>query len=447
MSMRLTFSDIARRDASAGFSQDHTITRLCTDTRKIQAGDVYLALSGERYDGHDFIVQAIEAGASAIIVSQDIEVSVPVLQVSDTLHTLGVIARLYRDQLSAVVFAITGSNGKTTVKGMLTSVCQQAGSTTSTVANNNNQIGVPLTLLSASERDEYIVVEAGTSEQGEIEKLVEIINPDVVVITNVSESHLDGLGSRDAVFEEKSNLISGARRDTAVVVNLDDSYASNAIRLADGRRVMTYGFSSEADVHMDGDDQAKEYSVKSSDAAYTFTLQVLGQHNLSNAMATIAMASAAGIATDFIEAGLAAYAGTPGRLQLKHLGRDTLLIDDTYNANPASSLAALEVLGSFEGRKLFAYGGMAELGDLSVDMHRRIGDKAQAVDVDQLYVYGEEAYPVYDVFSGEKYYFDAIEDLSHSLADHMQPGDTLLVKGSRRFRMERVSAYLLEEVA
>ncbi len=444
MSMLVAFSDVAKRDASAVYPEDFIIKRVSTDTRTLQPGDTYLALAGDRFDGHDYINTAIEAGASSVVVSKDTDVNVAVLKVDNTLHTLGVIARLYRDQLNAIVFAITGSNGKTSVKGMLTSVCERAGKTTSTIANNNNQIGVPLTLLSASREDQYLVVEAGTSEQGEIEKLVNIINPDVVVITNVSESHLDGLGSRDAVFEEKSNLISGSRENAQVVVNMDDSYSAKATDLADKRSVITYGFSDQADIHSVERDGVQ---VEHGDRHYSFSLQVPGKHNLSNAMATIAMAECANISMADIQTGLESYAGTNGRLQVKRLGTDNLLIDDTYNANPASSFAALDVLGSYKGRKLFAYGGMAELGNQSVEMHRSVGRKADEVHVNQLYVYGDEARPVYDAFSGEKYFFDEIDELSSSLASHMKPGDTVLVKGSRRYRMERVNNYLLERVA
>lgn len=447
MSIQVAFSDIARRDSSAAYTRDFMIDRVSTDTRTLQSGDIYLALTGKYFDGHHFIDAAIEAGASAIVVSQYVEADIPVLTVGNTLYTLGVIARLYRDQLSATVFAITGSNGKTTVKGMLAAVCKKAGKASVTVANNNNQIGVPLTLLSASREDQYLVIEAGTSERGEIEKLVGIINPDVVLITNISESHLSGLGSRDDVFEEKSELVSGSGVNSKIIVNLDDDYAAHIIKRAGSRSVITFGFSDSADIYLSGESTCQMNHVTHGDKTYQFTLQLLGNHNLYNAMAVIGMADVAGISIKDIQVGLESYTGDPGRLQARQLSDNRLLIDDTYNANPSSSYVALEVLGSYEGRKLFVYGGMAELGRYSVDMHRSVGEKANEVHVDQLYIYGREARPVYDIFMGEKYFFDEIDNLSHSLSGHFQSGDTVLIKGSRCFRMERVSEHLLRGAA
>lgn len=441
MGIKVAFSDVARLDDSTAFVEDYVIQSLCTDTRKIKSGDTYLAIVGEHFDGHEFIENAIEAGAAAVIVSCDVDVNVPVLRVADTVAALGYIARLYRDQLPAVVIGITGSNGKTTVKGMLQSVCELYGSTTATVANNNNTIGVPLTLLSASREDKTIVVEMGTSEKGEIPQLVSIVHPDISIIINISESHLSGLGSRDDVFEEKSAIISGAKSNATVIVNLDDAYAKKAVNVAGDRNVVTYGFTQQADVKQSKHSE-RIVSVDTPGGSLVYQLLVLGQHNVSNSLAVTAIAQAANIDNQTICQGLENYSGTNGRLQIQQLGEDITLIDDTYNANPASSHAALDVLAGFHGRKLFAYGGMAELGDLAEEMHKQVGRKADEVGVDQLYIYGPDARPTYEAFSGEKYYFDEIDDLSQSISDEVFSGDTVLVKGSRRYKMERVCQYL-----
>lgn len=445
MGIDVTFSDVAKLDSSAKFCTDHMIARVSTDTRLLQVGDAYLALIGERFDGHDFVQQAIDAGAACVIVSREVDVGVPVLSVADTTKTLGYIARIYRDQLSATVIGITGSNGKTTVKGMLQSVSESFGNTTATVANNNNTIGVPLTLLSASRDDKTVVVEMGTSEQGEIPRLVRIVNPDVVVITNVSESHLDGLGSKDDVFTEKSAIITGAHSNGVVVVNLDDAYSEKSIKLAGERRVFTYGVSKNADVSLENMQQF-DVELSTPQGVIKYQLQVPGLHNVSNSMAVVALALAANIDVGSIISGLESYRGTKGRLQIKNLPGDITLLDDTYNANPASSHAALDVLASYPGRKLFAYAGMAELGGQAKELHRDVGVKAEDVGIHRLYVFGPDARPTYEAFSGEKFYFDQVDDLSSNLVKDLLHGDTVLLKGSRRFRMERVGEYLLERV-
>lgn len=441
MSLKVAFSDIANVNETAEYEQDFLIDAICTDTRTLKPGDTYLAIAGENFDGHDFIQQAIKAGASSVIVQRKVDVSVPQLEVADSVHALGNVARLYRDQLSAVVIGITGSNGKTTVKGMLQSVCEQQGSTTATVANNNNMIGAPLTLLSASRDDSFVVVEMGTSEVGEIPYLMSVVNPDVSVITNVSESHLSGLGSRDDVFIEKSAIIAELKDTGIVIINADDSYAERIKEMSGAHKVVRYGFDESADVHLVSLIEGV-VEIASPNGMLQYSLKVPGDHNLSNSMAALALAQAAGINNAAIVAGLENYTGTRGRLQVSKLPRNITLLDDTYNANPASSYAALDVLQAYGGRKLFAYGGMAELGELSEELHRNVGVKARGVGVDQLYIYGNDARAVYEAFDGEKFYFDEIDDLSRTLLEQLCDGDAVLVKGSRRYRMERVSQYL-----
>ena len=441
MSVDVAFSELAAMEVGATYRDDAVIRAISTDSRRISAGDTYLAIVGERYDGHDFIDAAVRAGAAAVVASREARTTVPVLRVTDTVHALAGIARLYRRSLPAKVIGITGSSGKTTVKGMTQSVCVRHGRTTATVANNNNIIGVAQTLLSASPDDNTVVVEMGTSASGELRRLVDMARPDIGVMTNVSESHLAGLGERDAVFTEKSAIVSAAAADAVIVVNRDDDYAADTMALAAGRAVITYGFTTAADVH------ARKVSAGAVEAQtphgrLSYRLNVPGRHNVSNSLATIAIAQAAGIRREAIVAGLEGYTGAAGRLQLRRLPRDITLLDDSYNANPASTHAALEVLGGFAGRKLFAYAGMAELGPKTEQLHRGVGDKANAVGVDRLYIYGEHALATYQAFAGEKRLFAELDALAEALAGELARGDTVLVKGSRRYHMERVAQYL-----
>lgn len=445
MSMNISFSDIVQYDESASFSMDAVINQISIDTRTIYPGQTYLAIAGDHFDGHDFIDEAVNKEAASVIISCDAKIDVPVLKVSNTVNTLGLIACLYRDRLAAVIIGITGSNGKTTVKQMLQSICELYGKTTATIANNNNAIGAPLTLLSAACDDKFVIVEMGTSKLGEIPYLADIIRPDISIITNISESHLSGIGGVDNVFIEKSALIQRAKADGSVVVNLDDSYSESILSLVSGRAMITYGFSCDADVHIINQAQST-ITVISPKGELTYRLDVPGKHNISNSMAAVSLAQAAEIDNDFIIAGLEKFTGVGGRLQIQQLSNNVTLIDDTYNANLASSYAALDVLATYAGRKLFVYGGMAELDENAKKFHRNIGKKAKDIGVDQLYTCGENTKPTYEKFSGSKFYFDEAEDLSKSLADQLTDGDTVLVKGSRCYRMDRVIRCLLEKM-
>jgi len=448
VSLGVKFSDLAKIEHDAVYADDFTIDQLCTDTRTIKKGDTYLAIKGDRFDGHAFVDAAVSSGASSLVISEVINAEVPTLKVNDTTVSLGNIAKLYRSSLPARVIGITGSNGKTTVKEMVSSICRESGSITATIYNNNNTIGVPLTLLSASAHDDYVVVEMGTSEQGEIAYLSNIVKPDVSVITNVSESHLSGIGKRDDVFTEKSAIITGTRKGGTVVINQDDSYADQAKELVSTASMLTYGFSSDSDVYGEykNTSDGVNVSVHSPAGDFEYRLLLRGKHNVSNSFAAIALCSAAGIDVPSIIKGLENYTGTSGRLQVTQLDRGVRLIDDSYNANPASSKAALDVLSEYHGRKVFIFAGMAELGDQEVMLHESIGRKANEVGVDVLVTFGDMADSTARSFEGEKLRFDAIDDLNSKLKSYIEPGDVVLVKGSRRFQLDRVSHYLEKEL-
>ena len=448
MSPGVKFSELASYEESAKYEKDYEITQLCTDTRVLKKGDTYLAIVGERYDGHDYIEMAVTSGASSLVLSSHTDMDIPFIQVSDTVVALGNIAKIYRNKLAAQVVGITGSNGKTTVKGMVSAICGEYGSVTATVANNNNMIGVPKTLLSASSQNDFLVVEMGTSESGEIAYLVNIVEPDVSVITNISESHLAGLGTRDAVFEEKSAIITGTRKQGAVIVNLDDEYSDQALELAHSDLVMTYGLSGAADVNGTYIESGAGSTVtaRTPDEIIEYKLSVPGKHNVSNSLAAVAIARALGIDSQSIIRGLQGYTGVNGRLQVIDLRRNIALIDDSYNANPASAAAALQVLSLRSARRIFVFAGMAELGDMEAELHNAVGIQAIQAKVDALFVVGKITRPTFDVFEGEKYYFDSYEELKTVLIEYLVPGDVLLIKGSRRFGMDRLSKFLAEEL-
>jgi len=448
MGIEVKFSELAALERDATYSRDFVMSQLCTDTRSIQQGDTYLAIKGERFDGHDFIDAALSSGASSLVVSCDASADVPAIKVSDTVVSLGNIAKIYRNKLAAKVIGITGSNGKTTVKGMVGSICGQNHNVTATVANNNNMIGVPQTLLSASQQDEIVIVEMGTSELGEIAYLSNIVEPDVSIITNVSESHLSGIGSREDVFVEKSSIIQATRSNGTVIVNLDDSFSDRAGEMVTADSMLTYGFNPAADVSGEYESSADGVNVfaRSPIGQFEYRMSVAGRHNISNSFAAIAIACAVDMDVASITSGLEGYEGTKGRLQSVQLKSDITLFDDTYNANPASSIAALEVLATSVGRKIFVFAGMAELGVQETALHESVGRKATESGIDVLFAMGDVAEPTVNAFDGEKYHFDSLDDLAASLLKFVRPGDVVLVKGSRRYQMDQISDRLEREL-
>lgn len=447
MSLGIHFSDVADLEPGVSFNEDFLINSLSTDSRNIDSGDTYLAICGENHDGHDYINDVISKGVSSVVISRDdINIDKPSLVVSDTVYTLGNIAKLYREKFSAKVIGITGSNGKTTVKGMVESICKVTRSVTATIANNNNTIGVPLTLLSASVDDDVVVVEMGTSEQGEISILSRIVEPDISIIINVSESHLDGIGDKDDVFVEKAEIIGQTKPAGTVVLNADDAYCEAALKMARPRHILLFGFAMNADIRgeYEATEDASRVKAYTPQGVITYELSVPGRHNVANSLAAIAIAQAASIEQSDIVKGLESFAGIGGRLKTSMLEAGVRLLDDSYNANPASSKSALDVLAACSGRKIFVYAGMAELGDKSKTLHQEIGEHASESGIDRIYIVGEVAKPTFDSFSGFKKYFDDQDMMCDALAEDVRSGDCVLVKGSRRYHMDTVVRFIEE---
>ena len=448
MSIDIRFSDIKAMNPKAFYSEDCVITRVNTDTRHLQNGDTFVAIKGLHFDGHDYVQDAVAGGATSAVVSEsNIDVDAPVLQVDDTVIALGSIAALYRNKLEIPVVGITGSNGKTTVKDMLASIGAVHGEVTATRANQNNKIGVPLTLLSIGRDDDLAIIEMGTSEQGEIAYLSKLVSPDIAVVTSIAESHLEGIGSLDDVFHEKSDLIAFAKHDGVIVIAADQPYSDRLADVAGSREVIRYGFSDTCDiqgfyVQTDGGQQVR---VKYPDGELQYGLQVLGEHNVLNSMAAVAVALKAGIGKDDIVKGLEGFSAVNGRLAICVLGGSVRLIDDSYNANPASTQSALKVLSKFTGRKILVFGGMAELGERSASLHQEVGRNADQLGIDEMYVL-ESAEESLVEFGGSKHRFENIDAMCRSLLDDVDSGDNVLVKGSRRYAMDKVVRFLKENI-
>jgi len=425
---------------------DVRFSAVSTDTRNIAPGDLFVALRGEHFDGAQFVAQAAQAGAVAAIVKEGSvleEVGCPVLFVPDTRLALGKLAAFWRKHFDIPLLAITGSNGKTTVKEMLAAILRaHAGeeSVLATRGNFNNDIGMPLTLLKLREQHRYAVIEMGMNHPGEIEYLTHLAQPDVALVNNASGAHLQGLGSVEGVARAKGEIFAGLQSNGTAVINADDAHAGLWRTLADKHRV--FDFALEHTAAVKGEWQAQGFGGEL--RAYTpagelrAVLQVPGEHNARNALAAATAALAVHVPLETIEHALESFGGVAGRLQRKQALSGATLIDDTYNANPASMHAALEVLAQATGTRIFVLGDMGELGEDAAQFHREIGIAARELGVEHLYALGELSRQAVAEFGKGAAHFDDVDGLLAVLKDGMDVQTTVLIKGSRFMKMERV---------
>ncbi|MCP4126041.1 MAG: UDP-N-acetylmuramoyl-tripeptide--D-alanyl-D-alanine ligase [Gammaproteobacteria bacterium] len=419
-----------------------------TDSRNLRSGQLFVALSGPNFDGHDYISQAEQSGAAGAMVQRELDTSLPCVQVADTLKGLGQLASAWRIRSGSLVAAVTGSNGKTTVKEMLAAILARKGSVLATQGNLNNEIGLPLTLLRIQD-EEFAVVEMGANHPGEIATLSRIASPDVALITNAGRAHLEGFGSVEGVAQAKGEIVQGLSQDGTLVLNADDEYAGVWRELAGSRATLSFGFDPAADISASEQTLRSEwrpdgfyncFRVKTPDSAFEVELGLAGRHNCKNALAAIAVASLMGATDEQICQGLAEIRPVTGRL-CPLIGRDGIyLIDDSYNANPDSVSAAIDVLaatGQTSGRRFLVLGELAELG-VGVDLiYQQLGELARAAGIEHLYAVGAAAAAA-NSFGAGGHGFQSNEQVIDRLSNELGSGDMVLVKGSRKAAMECV---------
>lgn len=412
------------------------------DSRTVSAGALYVALSGENFDGHRFVAQAIAAGASGVVVSKSVECgsSVTVLQVSDTLKSLQDMAYASRLAFDGPVIAVTGSNGKTTTKEMIASVLREqygGDAVLSTVGNLNNHIGVPLTLLARKPSHRVAVIEMGMNHFGEIALLTKLAEPTVAVITNAGPAHLEGVGSMQGVAEAKGEIFAGLRGNGIAVINADDAFAAYWQVLTRPRNCLSFSLNSKATVrgqftppnHLNIQIDASECAVE---------LRQEGAHNAANALAAAAVSQALGIPLATIQRGLESAGNVSGRLTTRPFINGSTLIDDSYNANPASMRAAAQVLVSHAAPRFLAIGDMGELGGTSDALHEALAFELSTLPLDGVFTLGPRMKRAVSSLGSRGQAFDDVESLASMLFNQLTPGATLLVKGSRSMAMERV---------
>jgi len=429
---------------------DRAIESVSTDTRAIDAGALFVALVGERFDAHDFAAQAVESGAGALLVSRIVESDVPQLLVKDTKLALGQLGALVHQSCQTPTVAITGSAGKTTVKEMVASIMEQKGRVLFTAGNFNNDIGVPLTLLRSTPEDDYAVIEMGANHIGEIAYTTNLVKADVALVNNVAAAHLEGFGSLDGVKQAKGEIYQGLKPGSVAIINLDSNGGEYWHSVLADKLVKRFSV-----MDSDADFFAKDISLNSSgEAEFTLVspvgdvaikLGIVGQHNVANALAATALALELGANLEMVQSGLAQLSKVKGRVEVIELNDTIKLIDDSYNASVPAMKAAADLLASFTGIRWLILGNMAELGDESLALHRQVGEHAAPFKFEHVLTYGADAKAISDECGGIHFsnHQSMIDYIKQHLAQH-QEQQTLLVKGANSAGMSKVATAVKE---
>jgi len=419
---------------------DRQFAGISTDTRSIRDGELFFALQGPNFDGHDHVGKAKASGAAGAVVSSLVEDDIAQITVDDTKLALGRFGAAWRKSRNVHVVGITGSNGKTTLKELVAACLNSKAPTLATQGNLNNDIGMPLMLARISEEHEYAVLEMGANHAGEIAYLANLANPDVVVITNAAAAHLEGFGSMDGVARAKGEILEIADRPNFAILNADDNYYEYWASLVQDVATLSFGFSSTADIRADEIESSatgSRFTLRMPGASVQVSLPLPGVHNVLNACAAAAVALALDIDGQQIKAALESIVPVDGRLRALAGINGCTLFDDSYNANPLSAKAAAEFLANLDGESWLVLADMKELGEGAKDLHREVGASARASGVDRLFALGDLARNYVDGFGDGAEWYGDIDSL---LADVSKVGNSvnILVKGSRSMRMERV---------
>lgn len=423
---------------------DSRFDGVSTDTRTIREGELFIALEGPNFDGRDYVGVASDKGAAGAVVSalvDDAATKISQVVVGDSRRALGQLGSAWRDQLGVTVVGITGSNGKTTLKELTAACLAQSAPTLATAGNLNNDIGMPLMLTRIEEGHRYAVLEMGANHVGEIAYLTAIAQPDIVVITNAGEAHLEGFGSIDGIARGKGEILCGEHRPKVAVLNADDYYFEYWSTLVEDTQLISFGIEERADVYatdivaVDGG-SAFRLCVPGGEAIVALPLP--GRHNVRNACAAAAIAIAIGIDIMAIKAALASVEPVAGRLcSLVGLSGATVY-DDSYNASPLSVVAAADFLATLSGENVLVLGDMFELGDDAPRFHRETGEKVRALGIERLLATGGLSRSTVDGFGKGATWYPSVEALIEALREELHPDSNVLVKGSRGMQMERV---------
>jgi len=443
--MKRTTGDAARVLGGQLVGEDLSYGVVSSDSRTIEPGSLFVALRGPNFDGTDFAAAAAARGAVAALVERRVAARLTQIVVPDALRALQQLASAWRAQFDYPIVGVAGSNGKTTAKTMTGAILSRTGLCMATQGNLNNHIGVPLTLMRLTTLHRSAVVEMGANRIGDVAELVKIARPTIGLITNAGAEHLEGFGDLDGVAQGEGETVAGLAPDATAIINADDPYAGYWRGVAGARRIVTFGAHAPAD--FSARDSAQYIEHGEFHTRFTLAcplgerpilLKAGGAHNISNALAAAAAAAAAGASLEDIASGLADFRAVSGRLQLKAGPRGSWIIDDTYNANPSSVRAGLEVLRSLSGATWLVLADMAELGEQTADLHAHVGSYARNCGVKRLFAMGTQSSRAVETFGAGAEWFADPNALIRRLQAELKSGVTVLIKGSRVNRLERV---------
>ena len=423
------------------YGSDAVFAGVSTDTRSLLPGQLFFALQGPNFDGATFVDTAKQKGAAAAVVATRGDTDLPQIVVDDTRKALGHLAHAWRESLQTRVVAVTGSNGKTTLKEMIAACLAESGRTLSTRGNLNNDIGLPLMMLELDRRHNFAVLELGANHSGEIAYLTKLLNPEIAIISNAGPAHLEGFGSIEGVAEAKGEILHNSGQLANAVLNAEDKYFDYWSQLARPAKVTSFGLGDYADVYateINLTATGSRFRLHAGDDSVQVRLSFAGPHNVLNACGAAAVALQAGASLEQVARGLEKARPVAGRLRPLAGMRGCTIFDDSYNANPTSIVAAARFLASLEGDAWLVLGDMGELGDESEALHREVGAEARSVGIDRLLATGEAMKVAVAAFGDKAEWFINVDDLVAELRETVDSRVNLLVKGSRFMRMERV---------
>ncbi|MFK8067632.1 MAG: UDP-N-acetylmuramoyl-tripeptide--D-alanyl-D-alanine ligase [Gammaproteobacteria bacterium] len=447
--INLSLQEVASALNADLIGKDVSFSGCSTDTRTIKKGELYIALHGPSFDGHDFIAAAEKAGAAAVMIDKSVRTNLPAIKVENTRSGIGSLASHWRNQFDIPVVGITGSNGKTTVKEMVSSILSGCGKVLSTKGNLNNDIGVPLTIFNLDQKHDYAVIEMGANHAGEIAYSSKIAKPIISVVTQCAPSHLEGFGSIEGVAHAKGEIFQSLPEKGTAIINADDDFAPVWKTMAGHCRSLHFGLEQKATdkynvtaKKINVNDRGSRFDLQIEDKSISVNFPLPGRHNIMNALAAAACAKALNIPLEKTRDGLESLRGVPGRLQFKSGIHNLQLIDDTYNANPGSLLAGLNVLINSSGRPWLVLGDMGELGKDADELHEKAGKQAKLAGVERLFTVGQLCEKSAGKFgAGAEHFFDheaLIKKLKIIIKNELDTDITLLIKGSRAAKMESV---------
>ncbi|MFT5716741.1 MAG: UDP-N-acetylmuramoyl-tripeptide--D-alanyl-D-alanine ligase [Oleiphilaceae bacterium] len=448
-------SQLAALESGVLNGHDMSFDSVSIDTRTLGKGDLFIAIRGDSFDGHDYINQAEDGGCCGVVVEKSLNSSIPSVQLRNATHALGTIAGINRTAFKGTVFGLTGSTGKTTTKNMLATILELKAPTCATAGNFNNEIGVPLTLLNISERHRFAVIEMGARNIGDIEYLGQFVKPDVAILLNAGVAHIDVFGSYENIVSGKGEIFNALGDQGIAVVNADDPAAELWVKQLQDKTIYSFALSALSFSGKAANTlrkvkhkiwaenivcraESSEYTLHFNDQTQEVNLTAPGMHNIANSLAAAAASLAVGVPLKIIAQGLSNLKSFRGRLETTKLKHDLHLIDDSYNANPQSMIAALNVLSLYGGHTVAVLGEMAELGGLSEQLHCELAEYAASTKIDAFYFVGAYAESMKKIVGTRAQCFESNALLGNQLSKELMSGEIVLVKGSRSAAMDEI---------